>query len=264
MKKTDDEETDFDIDWLGELEEPEGLVEPKMMFFYGESGHGKTRLAGTLSEVDGYYPVLFIDTEQSVRGTLSEFDKSRVRVKTVHSVSEFDKVIRGLLDKEHPFKTIVIDTMSTILKRKELDIFKNPPKTQSGAEDTNKAWNQLLKYTTAITDALRMADFNVVMNFHQKIVEDDAKRRYSVLNVNGSSKHAIMTAADIIGLITIDVARDGTVTRKVQMAPADKKATKSRYESMNVPLEYENPHMGEIIGQIRKNSEKKEVKNNGE
>ena len=68
---TDAEE--YDLDWLGDTETPSEMGHPQMIALYGQPGCGKTYLAASISEVEGYYPVLIIDTEGSTVGTLAGF-----------------------------------------------------------------------------------------------------------------------------------------------------------------------------------------------
>jgi hypothetical protein len=83
------------------------------MLVYGESGAGKTRLAGSACAVPEMSPVLLIDFEG---GTLSlASDYSDVQVIRVTSWGAVDRLYGALYDK-NPYKTIVMDSLSEIQK----------------------------------------------------------------------------------------------------------------------------------------------------
>jgi len=90
------------------------------MLFYGESGVGKTVLAGSASVVPEMSPVLFVDMEggtASLRATYP--DVHTVRVTTWKEMSE---LYEALFHGGHGYKTVVLDSLSEIQKFSMYDI----------------------------------------------------------------------------------------------------------------------------------------------
>lgn len=83
-------------------------------FFYGDSGVGKTTLAGSACEVESMSPVLIIDVEG---GTVSlTHSYPGVHVVRVKSFIEFNELYAALRQGKHPYKTVVLDSATEIQK----------------------------------------------------------------------------------------------------------------------------------------------------
>lgn len=53
-KTADQAEEEFNLDWLGETAKPSEMGDPKMIGLYGQPGSGKSYLAASVCEVEGY------------------------------------------------------------------------------------------------------------------------------------------------------------------------------------------------------------------
>ena len=213
-------------------------------------------LAASICEVEGYYPALIIDTEESTYGTVSGFPDDRLVIKHVATVAEFNKVVTNLLNKPHPFKTVIVDTMGNALDRKEWEIMSNPPKSQSGADDTNKAWGMLYQYAKKIMDGLRSADFATILIFHEKEETDAVGNRFSRIWINGAAKKYVPSKPDLFGLLECESDDDaGVETRTIYFGNDASRATKTRFANAGLPLKMTNPTMAKIIGKIRESKE---------
>ena len=254
--KPDDSVTDwqdeYDLDWLGETETPSGMKDPKLIGLYGKPGSGKTWAAASISEVEGYYPVLIIDTEGSTVGTLGSFRDDRITIKRVGTVADFDKAIVSILTKPHPFKTVIIDTLGNALDRKEAKIFENLPKSKSGEEDGYAGWRLLATYARKIIDGLREAPFNVIVIFHEKEEKNSLGQMISRVWIRGQSAAYIPSKPDLFGLLQCESDDDkGTETRTIFFGNDTTRATKSRFTELGLPTKMTNPTMAKIIGTIR-------------
>ena len=209
-------------------------------------------LAASISEVEGYYPVLIIDTEESTVGTIANFPDERITIRQVDNAADFDKLIANLINKEHPFKTVIIDTMGNAMDRKEWAIMANPPKTQSGADDTQKAWGLLYSWAKKVVDGLRSADFATVLIFHEKEEKDSVGNNYSRVWINGAAKKYVPSKPDLFGLLVSETDDDaGKTERTIYFGADTSRATKSRFENLGLPSKVKNPTMSEIIETIR-------------
>jgi len=251
------EAEEYDLDWLGDTETPSEMGDPQMIALYGQPGCGKTYLAASISEVEGYYPVLIIDTEGSTVGTLAGFRDDRITIKRVGTVAEFDKMIVSILTKPHPFKTVIVDTFGNALDRKEAQIFANLPKSKGGEDDGYAGWRILAVYAKKIIDGLREAPFKVVILFHEKEETNSLGQRISRVWINGSSKAYLPSKPDMFGLLRCETDdRAGTETRTLFLGNDTNRATKTRFTQLGLPLTIKNPTMAGIIGTIREHDKK--------
>lgn len=86
------------------------------LMMYGDSGVGKTLLAGTAAFVEELSPVLFIDVEGGTL-TLSQFDDTaNIDVIRVTSWPVMQKLYDELYAGRHPYKTVVIDSLTEMQK----------------------------------------------------------------------------------------------------------------------------------------------------
>lgn len=259
-KTADQAEEEFNLDWLGETAKPSEMGDPKMIGLYGQPGSGKSYLAASVCEVEGYYPVLIVDTEESTVGTLAGFPDDRITIKQVKTVKEFDDLIVNLINREHPYKTVIVDTMGTAMDRKEWAIMSNPPKTNSGADDTQKAWGLLYNWAKKAIDGLRSADFSTILIFHEKEEKDSVGNNYSRVWINGASKKYIPSKPDLFGLLVSESDDDSdTETRTIFFGADTSRATKTRFKSSGLPLKMKNPTMAKIVNTIREHRENQEA-----
>ncbi len=84
------------------------------ILIYGDSGTGKTTLAGSADAVPSMRPVLFVDIEggtESLKHSYPEVDTVRVT-----TWKEMQQVYNALHEGNHPYRTVVLDSLSEIQK----------------------------------------------------------------------------------------------------------------------------------------------------
>lgn len=81
---------------------------------YGESGAGKTLLAGQCALVEELYPVLFVDMERGTRvlDHLPEEAQDRIDIYEPEEWDDLQKVYDELWKGKTPYKTVVIDSIT--------------------------------------------------------------------------------------------------------------------------------------------------------
>lgn len=84
------------------------------IMIYGDSGTGKTTLAGSADEVPSMRPVLFVDIEGGTESLRHSYpDVQTVRVTTW---KEMQGLYNELHEGNHPYKTVVLDSLTEIQK----------------------------------------------------------------------------------------------------------------------------------------------------
>lgn len=80
------------------------------MLVYGQSGIGKTTLAGSADEVPEMRDVLFVDMENGTESLRKSY--SNVETVSVKSWAEMQSVYDDLHRGNHPFQTVILDSLS--------------------------------------------------------------------------------------------------------------------------------------------------------
>lgn len=82
------------------------------MMIYGDSGAGKTRLAGTAAQIEAMSPVLVLDVEGGSLTLKGLFDNDPIDILSIPSWPKLQAVYDDLYRGRHPYKTVVVDSGS--------------------------------------------------------------------------------------------------------------------------------------------------------
>lgn len=237
------------------LVDPAKASLPGLMMLYGPYGQGKTWLAASASEVDGLFPMLIIDNEGSTTGTITGFDQSRIDVvqpKKSWPGNEWKAtktLLNNLLTKEHKYKTVVIDTMNSMLEWAKV--------AGDVPGDGFAKWNFVHQELTAeggLIDRLKNADFLAILVVHEKKeASDDDGPSSADFRWQGQGVGFLGQYPDIIGYVTRDTDRAGNSKSTLQTAPTKRSNAKNRF---NLPAKIENPSMKVLYDLISKTNEK--------
>lgn len=245
---------DFDDTLAKYTKKPGQMSTPEQIMIYGPYGSGKTRLAASASEVEGLYPVLVIDNEGSTTGVVDQFDQERVkviRIKESFPGREYDgfkSIVEGLLTKEHSYKTVVIDTLGSVLewaKRKG-----------EKPGDGFAKWNFVHEELTAdngLIQRLRDAPFLSVLVLHEKKEQpDEDGPSYAEFRWQGQGTGMLGQYPDNIWYITRDTNSAG-VSKSTMLTRANKRSNaKNRFD---LPHKIEDPDLAKIYAFIRNNNQ---------
>jgi hypothetical protein len=172
------------------------------MLVYGESGAGKTRLAGSACAVPEMSPVLLIDFEG---GTLSlASDYSDVQVIRVTSWGAVDRLYGALYDK-NPYKTIVMDSLSEIQKFSMAQIMKAVIAKDSERDPevpSIREWGKNSEQIRRLVRALRDLPCNTIFTALANEDHDDRTNtdRFRPL-LPGKLKSEVSGYVDIVGYL---------------------------------------------------------------
>lgn len=241
---------------------PEALSLPEMWILYGPPGGGKTWLAHSVSEVDGLWPVLTIDTEGSTQGTIDAFDKERIKVirpQKAFPGNEYAgvvQVLEGLLTQEHSYKTVIID-VADVLQEWATAAGKIPG-------DGYAQWNFTHDELTAppnkkadrrgLFHRLKAADFLVILVIHDTTVSNDEGQAISNnFQWQGQGKTKLGGLPDVVGYVTRDTNSAGVSTTTLHTAPSKRSQAKNRY---GFPAKITDPSMSKLYDFINKKEAK--------
>ena len=216
---------------------------------YGDSGTGKTTLAGSADEVPSMRPVLFIDIEggtESLRPSYPEVDTVRVT-----SWKELQAVYDALYEGDHPYRTVVLDSLTEIQKFNMYDIMNSLTQKRPdldpdipGMREWGKNLEQLRKMVRGFRD-LEMHTIFTALNRSDK----DQKTGVTTMKPSLSGKLADEVAAflDVVMYYYVKQVGDGEdaqFRRFLLTQKTDSQIAKDR--SGRLPMVVEDPTMSKI------------------
>lgn len=127
------------------------------MIIYGDSGVGKTRLCGSVSEVSAMMPAIVLDIEGGMLSLKQKYpDLSVIRI---DNFKKLQRAYDGLFTGKHPFKTVIIDSITETQKFGMYDIMERAVKKDSdrdpdlpGIGEWGKSSEQMRRLIRAFRD----------------------------------------------------------------------------------------------------------------
>lgn len=127
------------------------------MIIYGDSSTGKTRLCGTASLVPEMSPILLLDIEGGCLSLKHLYPD--VSVRRVTNFKQLQAIYDALFRGDHPFKTVVIDSLTETQKFGMYDIMERAVNKDSdrdpdlpGIGEWGKSSEQIRKFIRAFRD----------------------------------------------------------------------------------------------------------------
>lgn len=213
------------------------------ILIYGDSGTGKTTLAGSADEVPSMRPVLFVDIEggtESLRGPYPDVETVRVT-----TWKEMQQVYDVLHSGEHDYRTVVLDSLteiqkfnmytimeSVVQKRPDLDI------DVPSMREWGRNLEQMRKFVRGFRD-LEMHTIFTALNMTDK----DQKTGQITMKPQLSGKLANEVAAflDIVAYYYVKQIGDGEdaeFKRLLLTQKTDAQVAKDRSGSLPMIVEY--------------------------
>jgi len=224
------------------------------ILFYAKPGTGKTVLSGSAAEDPRSSPVLFMDAEA---GTLSLAGKPNIDVvRIVNFASDVGAVYEYLARGNHPYKTVVIDSLTEMQKLSMMDIMSQlvaikPDRDQDipSLQEWGKNIEQIRKFVRYFRD-LPMHCIFTCLEMESK---DESTGSITVLpSLSGKLAMEVSGFVDVVGrLYTSPVTgADGkaAIERRLLVQPAGKYVAKDR--SGKLGLELVNPTFKAILDGI--------------
>lgn len=138
---------------------------PFSCLFYGRSGTGKTTLAGTFPG-----PVIILDSSE--QGTDSVADVEGAKVIKLEAWDDFETMYWMLKSSKHPYKTVVVDTVTQLQKLATEYVLEQNNKEKT-APMNKHLWSVRAQLLTAWFISYRDLPMNVVFLAQDKNAEEE-------------------------------------------------------------------------------------------
>lgn len=227
------------------------VVDPKTVpngikaLFYGLAGVGKTSLAGSVSKVEDYSPVLYVDLEKGSMPLIEHADLDKTLVVQPDNFLEFKKIIDMVAaDGEFPFKTIVIDTID---KLQELIVYHWSSDTNSYAKWA-AAYDQIL-LTINTLSTKHMLNIICLTHESREVLENVGSLMIAPSFEGKKSGIKLPSVFDIIGRLTWeDVDGYDDPVQVLTVKTSEDMIVKTRFS--NMPSMIGNPSMTKVYDYV--------------
>jgi len=240
--------TEFpELPFMKLIHKAEALNAPKSILLYGDAGRGKTWLAASISEIEGYGPTLLIDVEGGASSIARDWKNVDVINITTHD--QFTQVVAWLLSGKAPYKTVIVDTIGVVMDRAE-KAFGEKPENQN-----NKfaKWGDLKNWANEIFRALHTAPFVSILIAHALDDKDESTGAIkTTAMLPGSFKSTLPSIPDIVGYLGVENTEEGP-QRVLVVGQSERLVTKNRF---GLPPKIYQPTMSGIIELINQGGNK--------
>lgn len=235
----------IDINDIVAIKPPRKPQEKGSYLFYGLPGVGKTSLAGSAAEIESMGKVLLIDFE----GGSSVLSKNypNVDVAAVPDWTTTEELIFALVDEEHEYKTVILDTAG------EAQHF---IMAESSDDNPYEKWDDAWRKLTAAVKILHKSDMNVIVLAHaeNERSEFDGTKQIRPYFQGRRSQNELPKVFDVIGYLSID--EDDDETRILQAKPLSDTVGKDRFGIF--PDVIENPTFEKLVSYMETNNTEEE------
>lgn len=202
---------------------------------YGNSGVGKTTLAGSLSV---YNPIV-ISLEAGLL-SLKNFDVDYVEVDSSCRISSLRKILEEV--KNSDYDTVFIDSLTEISEA----MYDMAKAEYPDARNTMQRYGYCKELMIRFLKYTRDFDKNVIYTALQKDDKDETGRRFHLPKLVGSVKEDAMAYMDFVFALRV-VEKDGEKVRVLQTEEGDGFQAKDRSGELN---SFEKPNLSEVIAKV--------------
>lgn len=224
---------------------PQTSPDNKTALIYGPPGSGKTRFASSASEVEELGRVLLVDVEAG-SASIENVYTENIDVARPTDYAELKQVIEFVLNEEHDYGTIIIDTVGKMMEFMEKEFDKQ------NSKNAYEKWALLAEDTLKWTELLHRSGLFVILLAHTDSDKDDTTGKVSTFpyflgKKTGKEAPKIF---DIIGYLYVDKHPEtGDPLRVLQTEGVDGKVAKDRTDTL--PNYMGNPLMSKVYNRIK-------------
>jgi len=220
------------------------------ILIYGESGVGKTTLAGSADAVPSMRPVLVIDIEGGTESLRDKYPKvDTVRVK---SWQEMQNIYDVLYLGDHPYKTVVLDSLTEIQKFNMDQIMKDlitrKPEIDPDVPSMRE-WGKNLEQIRRMVRGFRDLDMHTIITALEKDDKDELTGARKVLPMlSGQLARQVAAFMDIVGYYYVKQFGIGEAAeyKRLMLTSATQKYT-AKDRSGKLPPVIEDPTMPQLF-----------------
>jgi hypothetical protein len=232
--------------FLGGVQKATAVDRINSAIIFGEYGTGKTFLAASADEITDYSPVLIVDIEGSAAGVGRKYPNVNIIPADTHQKLELLNF--ELLNKKHPYKTVIFDTGNVAQSRAE-KFFRQKPEN---ANNKFGVWADLKDWTLDWHRKMHHAPFLAIFIYHAQVDKDEnTGKMITTVKIAGSSRTDVPAVPDLIGYLGFTTDDDGKPIRSLQVGRSTSIITKNRFGLPDVILPSEGSE-GPTIYDIQK------------
>lgn len=228
------------------------------LLVYGESGVGKTVLAGSADAVPEMRPVLVIDIEGGSLSLASTYPD--VNVVRVQNWQQMQDVYNELADGKSGYRTVILDSATEIQKFSMYNIMMDVVAKDAGRDPdipSMREWGKNIEQIRRLVRAFRDLDMNVIFT---ALAKSDTNKRTGTITkkpyLSGKLADEVAAFLDIVVyyyIKTVSVDGEDVKKRLLLTAATDELVAKDR--SGQLPMILDGPTMHDIYEYtIRKKS----------
>ncbi len=210
-----------------------GITLPNLnMLLYGESGVGKTLLAGSACFVEEMSPVLFIDVEDGTL-TLNHFGAdAKIDIVRLVRYADMQKIYDQLYDGKLPYRTVVLDSLSESQKAAMNLVNGNPQGNNLnsiGNLPEFKEWNTNTDQMRRLIRAFRDLPINTIFTALATDLQENPNRESSpYVRLPALTKKLAWEVPALFDMVFYMSVKGEPPKRTIQTQKNDKVVAKSR------------------------------------
>lgn len=215
---------------------------------FGEYGTGKTWFGASADEIEDYSPVLIVDIEGSAAGVGRKYPD--VDIVVADTFEKLEIIKESLLNDEHPYKTVLFDTLNVAQKRAKGHFKAMFP------NNTFAMWDALSDWSLDFVRSMHHAEFLSIFIAHPQTDKDEnTGRMITTVKLAGGARSEVPTVPDLIGYMGYSEDDEGNPIRVLHVGRSNSIVTKNRFGLPDVILPgpgHEGPTIFDVQSEIIK------------